>query len=217
MAACGQVDEEVTSSNDSTKQEKETPLTSQEVTTKNNSNQEEALPSFDGDIGTFHFVGIYTNEEMEENEGSYPVDFEGFHINVTPILVDIELNELGQQQYDGKTKVRAIQLTTEAENTNDFNVDYNGTITIVTSDGEQLSSDSGVLSENPVAQTYMGKVKEVGAFTISLDDNAKPEKIELIMEPPYKVENGSVDPVNGVIGEEQHFAFEFISKEELGE
>ncbi len=171
---------------------------------------------FETDVGKFYMLGMYLNDGINEETGMYEVDFDGFKVDLSVALVDIDVNEEYQYMYDGQENIKAIQITTDVENTNDFDVDYNGNITVVTSDGEQLNSDSGIMSENPAVQTYYGKVKEIGAFTIVMGSHdSLPERIELIMDGPYIVEDGAVDPVNGQLGEEQRIEFDFISKDEI--
>ncbi len=179
---------------------------------------EDGFWEFETNVGKFYMLGMYLNDEINEETGMYEVDFDGFRVDLAIALVDIDVNEEYQYMYDEQESIRAIQITTDVENTNDFDVSYNGNITVITSDGEQLNSDSGILSENPVVQKYYGKVKETGAFTIVMEeDESVPESIELIMDGPYKVEDGAVDPINGAMGEEQRLEFEFISKEGLEE
>ena len=166
--------------------------------------QSEDDDTYEGELGTYSELGKYGDEEIK-------VDFEGFNLTIEPTLVEIQLNEEAQleEELKGKDKIRAIYLKTTGENTNDHDVDYNGTMTIVTSEKEQLNTDSGIMSENPIVQTYMGKVKEEGAFTVPLKDvSSEPESIELVLDPPYKVEDGAVDPVNGVMGEEEKIELE---------
>ncbi len=217
LAACNDADDTIDASNKDTDTEDVDKDKDNEENAQENKVEEDEFAPFEGDIGTFTFIGMYLNDDFDEDSGTYPLDFEGFELDLIPMLVDIELNEEGQYQFDGETHIRAIQLTTEANNTNEHDVDYNGSITVVTSDGDQLSSDSGTLSENPVVQTYFGKVNEIGAFTIPLEDDAEPESINLIISPPYKVEDGKVDPVNGEMGEQQRVEFEFTSREEMEE
>jgi hypothetical protein len=163
--------------------------------------------SFEGELGTYNMVGMYHNDETFESEnGTNSIDFDGFNIEFVPTLVDIELNEEAKydEQFEGKESVRAIMMAATAENTNDFEVDYNGGVTVVTDTKEQLSSDSGVFSSNPIVQNYMGPVIEDGMFYFFLkDQESEPKHLKVMFEPPYKVEDGAVDPVNGVLGEEE--------------
>ncbi|WP_373892803.1 hypothetical protein [Virgibacillus sp. CBA3643] len=164
------------------------------------------------EVGKFTSVGVYGNDQVDE-EGFYKINFDGFKLNVSTMLTDIELTEQAKQQekYQGKDSVRAVLMYMKAENTNDFEVDFNGTTTVVTSDKEQLSADYGVMSENEAVGSYIDQVKREGYFIIPIEDaESKPKSLKVILEPPYKVEDGAVDPVNGVLGEEKRVEFEFI-------
>lgn len=182
-----------------------------------NKQKENDQYTFTNDIGKFSLVGMYINENINES-GFYELDFKGFKLNLVPSLVDIELSESAQaeEKYKGKSNVRAILLTTKAENTNEFDVDYNGTIAITTDTKEQLNTDKGLMASNPIVQTYIGKVKQEGIFVVPIEDMGNiPKSIQLIIDPPYKVIDGAVDPVNGVLGEQKRVDFEFIPKEEM--
>lgn len=173
--------------------------------------------SFEGEIGYFDVLGTFLSEDAGEDE-SYNIDFDGFLLDINAALVDIELNEeaLYDEKYEDKDSIRAIFLHMNAENTTDLDVDFNGATTVVTSDGEQLSADYGILSENEVVQTYYGKVKEEGYFIIPLkNDDSIPDNIEVLLDTPYIVEDGGVDPENGALGENQRFKLNFHSKDEI--
>jgi len=175
--------------------------------------------SFEGEYGTYNLVGMYYNDAtMNSDDGTNLVEFDGFNLEYVPTLVDIIPNEEAQidEQFAGKDKVRAIMMAATGENTNEFDVDYNGDITVVTDTKEQLNSESGVFSENPIIQTYMGPVVEDGVFYFFLkDQESEPKHLKVMFEPPYKVEDGAVDTVNGVLGKEQTVEFDYATKEEI--
>lgn len=163
--------------------------------------------------GMAHPLRYYGNEEAIKaaengelnNDGFIETDFEGFLINSSFFLIDFKPDEYHKDLFENKDNVRSILVMMRAENTNDHDVDYNGNITITTDTKEQVHSDAGVFSSNPVVQTYYGNVEENGYFIIPLKDDSMPEKITVIMDPPYIVKDGGVDPTNGKMGEEVRF------------
>ncbi|MEK4305839.1 hypothetical protein [Oceanobacillus sp. FSL K6-0251] len=187
--------------------------------TKENETIDEDEYSFENEYGMFNLVGMYYSEDEDQEPGFYKIDFDGFILNMTVSLVDIELSEEVQweERFAGKEKVRALLIVTEAENTTDMDIDFNGTSTIVTSDKQQVSPDYGIGSENESVMTYYGQVIQDGFFIVPLDDNSQPESIELMFEAPYEVTDAGVDTMNGKVGEDTEFEMKFISKEEMEE
>ena len=225
ITACGE--EEASNENEqndeATEDVEKNDESSEEQKEKQDNESEDDEFVVDTELGKVSILGMYGNDDSNE-EGLYEVDFEGFKLNILPSLVDVELNEDGKEtlefeydEYEGEDSLRVIQLLVEAENTNDFDVDYNGDITIITNDGEQLYSDSGVFAENEVIQTYYGQVKEEDTFIFPIEKDSKPEEIKIILDPPYEVEDDAVDPEDGQLGEEERIEFDFVSKEEIEE
>ncbi|USK85744.1 hypothetical protein [Peribacillus asahii] len=214
LAACG--DEEATKPAEEPKQEE----SKQEEITKNEDEMSESewmeqqakKEVVVSENESMEPIGVYTNEETDE-EGFFKVDYEGFILKISPKLVNaIPLSPDG---ISGK----ALKIDMQTENTRDGDVDYNGGITIITDTKEQISPESGLMSDNPVIQTYMGQVKEEGYSLAALKDNeSTPQKITLILDAPYEVVDGTVDPVNGVLGEEEkriEFTLEEYQQKEM--
>lgn len=157
---------------------------------------EPTIEQNDESAETIKPIGTYVNEESDE-DGFYTIDYEGFILKVSPKLVDGVISEEG-------TPEKGIQIDMMTENTRDGDVDYNGDMNIITDTKEQLSPPSGLMTENPVIQTYQGQVKEEGSSFVALKDSENdPQKITLILSAPYEVINGAVDPTNGILGEEE--------------
>lgn len=155
--------------------------------------------------GLAHPIKYYSAEDptLMTEEGMIAVDFEGFNIDFTVFLVDFKPSEEYLYDYEEKETIRALLVTTLAENTNDFDVDYNGNITFTTNTKEQVSGDHGIMSSNAAVQTYYGQVVAEGYYIIPLEDGSEPTKLTAIMEGPWKVEDGAVNTENGPMGGEQ--------------
>ncbi|MGI2329700.1 hypothetical protein [Planococcus sp. YIM B11945] len=155
--------------------------------------------------GSAHPIQFYEAEDpkQETEEGMIRVEFEGFNLEFTAFLVDFKPSEEFLYDFEEKETVRALLITTQAENINEFDVDYSGGMTIVTDTKEQVSPESGILTGNPIHQTYYGPVEAEGYSIIPLEDGSEPKELTLIMDPPWKVENGAVNTETGQMGEEQ--------------
>lgn len=161
--------------------------------------------------GQVDLISYYGTEESYQRElnsdegGVIPLDFEGFKVDTAFYLVDFRPNEEYRYEYEDKESVRAIMAITQAENTNDFDVDYNGGMTIITDTKEQVNATSGLMGDNPVIGMYYGQVEAEGYYIIPLKDDSQPEKITVIMEGPWQVVDGAVNTETGQMGEEQRF------------
>lgn len=161
--------------------------------------------------GQVDLISYYGTEESYQRElnsdegGSIPLDYDGFIVKTTFYLVDFRPNEEFLYEYEEKESVRAIMAITETENTNEFDVDYNGGMTIITDTKEQVSATSGLIGNNPVIGMYYGQVAQEGYYIIPLKDESKPEKITVIMDGPWQVTDGTINTETGQMGEEQRF------------
>ncbi|PJN84889.1 hypothetical protein [Bacillus velezensis] len=210
LAACNSQD---SSGSEKNKEEKNS-----KTHEKSASNTESEKYKFTNETGDFTILAGYTNEQSDKKEKYINIDFKGFKIKFLPVLVDVKLSDSAKakDQFKGKDTLRAIMLTTEAENTTDHDVDYNGNITVITDTKEQLESQGGLVSDNPIVMTYKGKVKEQGSFLIPLkDQKSTPKELDLKFSPPYKVENGAVNPETGQMGNEQTIKVKYTPKESL--
>ncbi|MEC2274157.1 hypothetical protein ABS751_09815 [Bacillus subtilis] len=219
LAACNT--EDSSAKEDKAKEEKTATKTEEKTedktTAKKDSSTEEKY-KFSNESGDFTMLAGYTNDQSDKEQGFITLDFQGFTLKFMPVLVDLKLSDTMKQEeeYSGKDTVRAIMVSTEAENTADHDVDYNGDITVITDTKEQLTADSGLLSNNPIVKTYKGKVKEEGYFLIPLkDQKSTPKELELRFTPPYKVENGAVNTETGLMGKEQTVKVKYTSRESL--
>ncbi len=214
LVACGNE-----SDAESGKEEQKEDQKAENDNTEENETIEEDEYSFENEYGTFDLVGMYYSEDEDQEPGFYKIDFDGFLLNMTVSLVDIELSEEAQweERFAGKEHSRALLIFTEAENTTDMEIDFNGTSHIVTSDKQQVYPDYGIMSENEAVMTYHGQVMQEGYFIVPLKDDSLPESINLTFEAPYEVINGGVDPINGKVGEDTEFEMIFMSKEEMEE
>lgn len=164
------------------------------------------------DLGVVEMLKYYgTDESFESLESDDPqagllhADFEGFEVNFSMFLIDFWPYENEQYLFDDKEYLRGILVLTHAENTTDQEISYDGSIQVNTDTKEQVFSDSEVLSHNPIAMTYTGNVEEEGYFIIPLKDESDPNEITVRMSPPFIVEDGSVDPINGILGDKVTF------------
>ncbi|KIN29807.1 hypothetical protein ACFTRE_07645 [Bacillus subtilis] len=219
LAACNS--EDSSAKEDKAKEEKTATKTEEKTedktTAKKDSSTEEKY-KFSNESGDFTMLAGYTNDQSDKEQGFITLDFQGFTLKFMPVLVELKLSDTMKQEeeYSGKDTVRAIMVSTEAENTADHDVDYNGDITVITDTKEQLTADSGLLSNNPIVKTYKGKVKEEGYFLIPLkDQKSTPKELELRFTPPYKVENGAVNTDTGLMGKEQTVKVKYTSRESL--
>lgn len=219
LAACNT--EDSSAKEDKAKEEKTATKTEEKTedktTAKKDSSTEEKY-KFSNESGDFTMLAGYTNDQSDKEQGFITLDFQGFTLKFMPVLVDLKLSDTMKQEeeYSGKDTVRAIMVSTDAENTADHDVDYNGDITVITDTKEQLTADSGLLSNNPIVKTYKGKVKEEGYFLIPLkDQKSTPKELELRFTPPYKVENGAVNTETGLMGKEQTVKVKYTSRESL--
>ncbi|MGE6894571.1 hypothetical protein [Priestia flexa] len=158
--------------------------------------------------GHIKLLGIFEGESSSEEDLSNTIDFNGFKVSFIPSLVDVELSAEAQteEKYEGRTETKAIMLSMNVENTLDDDVDYNGSFTVVTDTGEQIHSESGLLSQNAVVQTYHGKVKETGYEILPLNGEELPKSIKVIMDPPDKLVDGAYNG-NEDLGGEQRIEF----------
>lgn len=201
LAGCGNEKAAVTKEIDDNK--------NTEVVVDTKSKDQKQTYDFSNEMGDFKILGVYVNENSSEEDASLDVDFNGFKINVLPSLVEVKLSDdakIMNEEYAGKDTINAIMLTMQTENTLTDDVDYNGNITLVTDTGEQLTADSGILSENPVVQTYHGKVKAEGFDVISLNTEKLPKNLNLIMNPPDKLTEDAYTG-EGTMGEEKRIEF----------
>lgn len=157
--------------------------------------------------GTMYPIAYFGTEESYADltsggEGNVATDFEGFHVDSQFLLADFVPSEEYAYLHDDKENIRAIMVLMQAENTTEHDVDYNGDVMIVTDTKEQVYGESGILSENSTAQSYFGKVEEVGYYIIPLKDDSTPKTIEVTMGAPYEMVDGSVDPIDGKMGED---------------
>jgi len=219
LGACSSKDT-ATTKGDETKQtatEEATGTPEQEETANNEDAEmpENATGIQDGkyditnDDGYIKMLGMFEGDLSSKENLVTTVDFNGFKISFVPSLVDVELSPEAQseEKYEGKTNTKAIMLAMEVENTLEDDVDYNGTFTIVTDTGEQLSSDNGIGSSNEVVQTYFGKVKQTGYDILPLEGDKLPKSIKIIMDPPNKLVNGAFNG-NEDLGGEKRIEFD---------
>jgi len=147
-------------------------------------------------------IGNYVNEDMNE-DGYYTVDFEGFELQVAPKLIETA-SDTGEM-------TKAIKLDMIGENGTDMEVDYGGGTTIVTDTQEQLSPDFDIMSDGIeiMGQNYYPDVIKEGYSVAPLKNSENtPQSITVILDPPYEVTEDGVDPINGVLGEEQTVEFD---------
>lgn len=218
LAGCGN---EATKDTTTEKPEKDVAVqeSAAETTAKEETKENEtgiANGEFDitNDTGYIKLLGIFEGELSSDEDLSANIDFNGFKVSFIPSLVDIELSDEAQmdEKYEGKTETKAIMLSMNVENTLEDDVDYNGSITVVTDTGEQLYADSGILSKNAVVQTYHGKVKQTGYDILPLTGDELPKSIKVIMDPPDKLVNGALNG-NDDLGGEQRIEFNKLVKE----
>jgi hypothetical protein len=166
------------------------------------------------DTGYIKLLGMFEGDLSSKKDLTTTIDFNGFKISLIPSLVDVELSPEAQadEKYKGKTNTKAIMVVMEVENTLDDDVDYNGTFTVVTDTGEQLSSDNGIGSSNEAVQTYYGKVKQSGYDVLPLDGDKLPKSIKIIMDPPNKLVNGAFNG-NEDLGGEKRIEFDKLVTE----
>jgi hypothetical protein len=166
------------------------------------------------DTGYIKMLGIFSSDVSSEEDLTTSLDFNGFKISIIPSLVDVELSPEAQmdEKYKGKTNTKAIMVAMKVENTLEDDVDYNGTFTVVTDTGEQLSSDNGIGSSNDAVQTYYGKVKQTGYDVLPLNGNKLPKSIKLIMDPPNKLVDGAFNG-NEDLGGEKRIEFKELVTE----
>lgn len=218
LTACGNDD---TSIEKEIIETEETQKESQEDTEQGNLEQIDV--DEDGDIqldlGVVEMLKYYgTDESFESLNSDDPLggllhaDFDGFEVDFSMFLIDFWPYANEQYLFDDKEYLRGILILTHAENTTDQEIDYNGNIQVNTDTKEQVHSDSGALGHNPIAMTYTGKVEEEGYFIIPLKDESDPNEITVRMSPPYIVEDGIVDPTNGMLGDEVKFDLKGFSE-----
>lgn len=193
--------------------EKETssqPKTSQTETKETKQVVKEEKCDYDATEGCVKILAGFKNDDTDD-EGIYNLDFNGFKLGIVPLLVNVKLNEEGQmdEKYNGKTEVKAVMFVMQAENTLEDDVDYNGTFTVVTDTGEQLSSDNGIGSANEVVQIYFGKVKQTGYDILPLEGSDLPKSIKLLIDPPNKLVDGAYNG-NEDLGGERRIDFEEV-------
>ncbi|MEC2197804.1 hypothetical protein V7174_13705 [Bacillus subtilis] len=223
LAACNS--ENSSAKDNKAKEEKTATKTEEKTEDKTTAKKDSSTDSsaeekykFSNESGDFTMLAGYTNDQSDKAQGFITLDFQGFTLKFMPVLVDLKLSDSMKQEeeFSGKDTIRAIMISTEAENTADHDVDYNGDITVITDTKEQLTADSGLLSNNPIVKTYQGKVKEEGYFLIPLkDQKSTPKELELRFTPPYKVENGAVNTETGLMGKEQTVKVKYTSRESL--
>ncbi len=189
-------------------QEPSTETTAKEETKDNETGIHNGEFDITNDTGYIKLLGIFEGDISSEEDLSATIDFNGFKVSFIPSLVDVELSAEAQteEKYKGKTETKAIMLSMNVENTLDDDVDYNGSFTVVTDTGEQIHSESGLLSQNAVVQTYHGKVKETGYEILPLNGEELPKSIKVIMDPPDKLVDGAYNG-NEDLGGEQRIEF----------
>ncbi|WP_425203972.1 hypothetical protein [Priestia megaterium] len=207
LTACG---EKETSSEPTTSQteKKEEKATGQSEQAEKAVKEEKC--DYDVPDGCAKVLGAFYNDDTSK-DGLYKIDFNGFKLDIVPVLVDIKLSEEAQmdEKYNGQTEVKAVMIIMQAENTLEDDVDYNGGFTVVTDTGEQLSSDSGISSANEVVQTYFGKVKATGYDILPIEGDKLPKSFKLILDPPDKLVDGAYNG-NEDLGGEKRIEFDKI-------
>lgn len=224
LAACGEenaepapVEQETTATTENVEEAESTEIEEETAEPDSEEATDEAVEQGDGlDYndpaelieGLAHPIKYYSAEDstMVTEEGMTTVDFEGFNIDFTVFLVDFKPSEEYLYDYEEKETIRALLVTTIAENTNDFDVDYNGNITFTTDTKEQVSGDPGIMSSNTAVQTYYGQVEAEGYYIIPLEEDSSPTELTAIMEGPWKVENGAVNTEDGPMGGEKRIS-----------
>jgi len=220
LAGCGdgetkkETSEKTTANVEKPKDEKANQGTAEQEETANNEDAEmpeNAVGIHNGeyditnDAGYIKMLGMFSSDISSKEDLTTTLDFNGFKISLIPSLVDVELSPEAQmdEKYKGKTNTKAIMITMQAENTLEDDVDYNGTFTVVTDTGEQLSSDGGIGSSNEAVQTYYGKVKQTGYDILPLNGDKLPKSIKLIMSPPDKLVDGAYNGNEDLGGEKR--------------
>lgn len=198
LAACGSTEETETGS--------QSPEEAYEQEVPGDPLEEDvAAPTGEYDQYGERILGRYTNDQTNE-DGYMEVDFEGFKVQIAPAFIEA-LPQEGEVDMQN-----AIRVYMKTENTREGDVYYSGAMTVVTDTKEQLSFPSGLAGDNPVIQTYMGKVQEEGASTVVMEKQEEtPQKITLILGTPYESVDNTIDTENGELGEEQRIEFELSS------
>lgn len=237
LGACGNSESEASGESDtksnSVSQEKETGAS--EVTDQNTSanmedqNQNTANGektqksseefSIEGPDGTYNVIGAYYNDEMINSEdGSLTLDFDGFKLSFVTFLVDYIPNEenlsivQNDERYADKGKIKLLMTMASTKNTNDFEVNYAGGITVVTDTNEQISTFDGSLS-SVSAETYSSQEEKEDRFFFILEDQESvPDHIEMTFENPGK--NDNYFEISH-LGERQTIELDYGTAEEL--
>lgn len=175
--------------------------------------------SFEGPDGSYNIIGAYYNDQIINEDELVTLDFDGFKLTPLTFLVDFVPNEQTKykiqhdERFAGKDTIKLLATTAKAKNTNDFEVNYAGGITVETDSNEQISSFDGSLFSSIDAEPYAPQEEREKNFLFVLENQESlPDHIEMTFERPSQVD----EYFNmSYLGERQTIEYNFGTMEEL--